>query len=99
MLAQLLWKQGDRKTALEQFDEAVALAPDLPEAHYNRSLAAQSADAPGVVTEFREALRLKSDDARGHCNLGLALYRIGDREASSVEFRRARKLDATFSPP
>ena len=38
-LGRILWELGDARGALKEFDNAVAVAPDFAEAHYNRGLA------------------------------------------------------------
>ena len=55
-------KQKDTEGAIERFREAVRLAPDYPEAHYQLALALQ---ARGALEEarihFAEARRLKGN--------------------------------------
>jgi tetratricopeptide (TPR) repeat protein len=47
----------------------------------------------GAVAEYREAIRLKSDYAAAHGNLGAALGAKGDRDGAIAEFREAIRID------
>jgi Flp pilus assembly protein TadD len=46
-----------------------------------------------AIASFREAVRLKPDFARAHFNLGVALYRRGDRAGAAAALREAGRLD------
>ncbi len=53
----------------------------------------------GAIAEYREAIRLKPDDAEAHNSLGRALEHKSDRQAALDEYRKAYDLDpknATF---
>ena len=62
-------------------------------------LLAATSDMESAVTQFEEAVRLQSDFAEAHYNLGLMLLRQGERERAEIEFRKARELNPKLEPP
>jgi len=50
-------------------------------------------DYDGAIVEFREAIRLKPDDAMAHNNLGVALKGQGKIEQAIGEYREAIRLE------
>jgi serine/threonine-protein kinase len=45
-----------------------------------------------AISEYRTAIRLKPDDARAHCNLGVARKHQGQLDVATAEFRAAIRL-------
>jgi tetratricopeptide (TPR) repeat protein len=84
-------KQTD--DARRSLDRALALAPDLADAHYQRGLLDLSAGRPdSAVASLEKAAQESPDSPLYHLNLGIAYYqakRVGD---SIPEFRRAVEL-------
>lgn len=67
-------ERGDYKTALKLYDEAVALAPEFPEAELQRgSLLLSLNDLPAAERAFRRALELRADWTLPMTNLGALL--------------------------
>ncbi len=50
-----------------------------------------------AIAEYREALRLKPDDAVAHRNLGAALYGKGDLDGAIAEYREALRLQPNYA--
>src|SRR5262249_38574996 len=46
-------------------------------------------DLDGAIAAYREAIRLKKDDALAHYNLGIALKAKGDVDGAIAEYREA----------
>jgi tetratricopeptide (TPR) repeat protein len=85
---------GHIDDAIAQFQAALRLKPDLPEAHYD--LAAALERLPGrlndAVAQYEEALRLKPDYANAHCNLGNALNAEGRTKEAILHCKEALRL-------
>jgi Flp pilus assembly protein TadD len=45
-----------------------------------------------TIAEYREAVRLKSDDAAAHQSLGIALWKKGNISGAIAEYRAAVRL-------
>ncbi|MBN1126573.1 MAG: VWA domain-containing protein [Sedimentisphaerales bacterium] len=97
----VLWKQtgtvyhlaGETEQAVAAYEEAVRLQPDDAESHYMLAIIRATADVESAIGDFREAIRLHPDIARYHFDLGRALTRIKDFDASMEAFREACRLD------
>ncbi len=56
--------QGNTTTALDKFNEAIKLDPDLPEAYINRGIVRMRLDQPvEAVADFDKALELAPDSS------------------------------------
>ena len=77
-------ERGDYKTALKSYDEAVALAPEFPEAELQRgSLLLSLNDLPAAERAFRRALELRADWTLPMTNLGALL--VGTNRFAEAE--------------
>jgi len=57
--------------AMEQYQEALQLNPNLTDAHYNLGLIfSETGRTSGAIGQFEQALRLKPDDADVRDHLG-----------------------------
>jgi tetratricopeptide (TPR) repeat protein len=86
---------GHPAQAEAEYLRAIAIKPDLPEAHYN--LGHLYYGLPGrlddAVAQFTEAIRLKPDYPEAHDNLGNCLARKeGRAEDAIAQFREALRL-------
>jgi Tfp pilus assembly protein PilF len=71
-------------------DTALALAPDLSDAHVARGLGLRADfDWRGSEREFRRALELAPNDGRAKANLGFALATLGQLQSAIDLYRQA----------
>lgn len=90
-------RRGDVETAIRDFDDALALRPDYPEAMFDRAFAyLQGHDYPRAAAEFSKVIRL------GTYRLGAAYryrsdarQRNGELLAALADISRAAELDPT----
>jgi serine/threonine-protein kinase len=88
-----LEKKGDVAGALVECD-SLAKARPSPFASSNRAwLLGRQGDLKGAVSARRDALRLDTDQATRHIDLGNALLSAGDADAALAEYREAVFLD------
>ena len=93
-LADLLLAADDAPNAVEHLDAAVNLAPELPEAHYNRGIALhRSGRFEEAVEAYTAALALRPNDPAARNNLGIALFELGRMDEAIVEYTQALELD------
>ncbi len=88
---------GDEDGALAAFDQAIAVAPDLPRAYLNRGLAkARRGEVQQGIADLDEAIRRAPHAARGYYNRGLLYRRAGDTARAKADEQRAVELDPRY---
>jgi tetratricopeptide (TPR) repeat protein len=91
--AGLAHRQGDLAHAEEALRVALALAPDLLQAHMQlASLRASAGDPASAVRELREALRIDPQHAAAHAALARVYGALGDPAAASMHGGWAERL-------
>lgn len=92
-------EKGDLNTALKFYDEAIKLAPEFPEAEYQRGNALQSL---GKIAEaekaFRRAIELRQDWTLPLTSLGALLVDKNDFAEAEKVLTKAIELDANNFP-
>src|SRR6266852_1340902 len=88
--------QGEKAaTALQQ---ALALAPSLPDAHLNLANALLLANQPdNALQQAQEVLDLDQNSAAAHYLKGCALLRLGNFEAAVKDLQAAKDIDRTIN--
>ncbi len=84
--------QGDRSAAIAALQKAIALDPDLPEAHNNLGILRLS-DA-----DFLEAIRIQPDYADAHSNLATLLAGKGEFAQARQHFETALRMRPEDAP-
>jgi tetratricopeptide (TPR) repeat protein len=98
-LGKLFLKRGQRKDALEYLKIAQELRPDEPEIFRLLSEAHLGVgDMESALIWGRRAVEGNPEDAQNHYQLGMVLARMGQREESADEFRRAEQLPKKPDP-
>jgi tetratricopeptide (TPR) repeat protein len=91
-------EQGDRKSALKDFDAASAKRPDLVEAYVNLGeMKLEAGNATDAQAPLEKAVKYAPNLAIGHLDLGdcyRLLGRVGDAKS---EFDKARGMDSTLA--
>ena len=85
--------------AISEFESAVQLAPERPEAHYNLGLALRVwGDLSGAEAALRKALELQPRFPEAHFALGLVLGdRVGSEHLGLAEFEAAVAQDLSYA--
>ncbi len=85
--------QGELLDAIELFQQAIAVAPNLAVAHFNLG-AAQRARGylDEAIAAYRQAIALQPDYPEAHQNLGVALFKLGRLPEALQSFRQAVQL-------
>jgi len=90
----ILKEQGNRPAAIDEFEKALAIRPDLVEARIH--LAAymlESGNATGAAPLLEGAVRYDSDNVLAHLNLGDAYRLLGKTEQAKRELEWVQKAD------
>jgi len=106
-LGLLLRDQGDWPGALQQFDEAIAAAPNYSEAHREKGIAENKLyykqgkpdGVPDGIAALQRAIQLNPDDYDAHASLGGALKRAGRLDDALAEYETATKVSRGHSYP
>jgi len=99
LLGSALLQEGKLPDAATALEKAIALAPDLPGAHYELGkLRLRTDDMDGAIASFRRSAELLPDFASGWGNLGAALGETGRLEEATEVLHRAVALDPASAP-
>jgi Flp pilus assembly protein TadD/mono/diheme cytochrome c family protein len=88
---------GQASAAVREFERALEMRPDYPQAHTNLgSLLLQSGRRDEAMTHLAEALRLDPNNAQAHFSAGVGAVQSGQRAEGIAHFRRALELQPDF---
>jgi tetratricopeptide (TPR) repeat protein len=92
-----LGMKGQTDEAINQFQEAIRLAPDFAKPHNNLGFALdEKGQTDEAIDQFLEAIKLEPDLAEAHNNLGAALGRKGQTDEAINQFQEAIRLNPDF---
>ena len=78
------------RVALEEYDQAIALNCEMPEAYLRRAEARYAlGDDPGVLADCQRAIALNATESTAHYYLGLARFRLGYVQSAIAAFTNA----------
>jgi len=93
-----LEQQGQSQEALQCYDSAIELSPELARAHFNRgTILLDRGNAQEALKAFAQAVRYKPDSAGAHFNLGAAHACLDQHDAAVSAYRRALALKPEFA--
>jgi predicted O-linked N-acetylglucosamine transferase (SPINDLY family) len=96
--AMALHRMGDLANAQILYEEVALIEPSNFEAlHMLGVLAYQGNDFEAAAEWMGRSIAVNSRDASGHCNLGLALHRLGKRAESIASYERALAIKPDFA--
>jgi len=85
-------EQGNYAEAAKKFEQAVAVAPDQEDLHYNLAIAlAKLGKTEEAKKQYEEAIRIFPDYAEAHNNLGNLLVNENKLAEAIVQLREAAK--------
>jgi Tfp pilus assembly protein PilF len=85
--------KGQMDEALSQFQKAVLLEPDAPEAYDHLGITYNGkGQLDEAIRQFQEALRLDPSYADAHYNLGVAFYQQGRTDEAIRQFQETIRL-------
>jgi tetratricopeptide (TPR) repeat protein len=90
----ILKEQGNRPAAIDEFDKAIALRPDLVEARvFLAAYMLESGNATGAAPLLESAIRFDNDHLLAHLNLGDAYRLLGKPSEARRELDWVQKKD------
>lgn len=89
-----LEREGQFETAMQRYQSALEIAPQLARAHLNcGNILLRRGDAQGALSAFDTAAKCNPDYAAPHFNKGNLLHDLKDFAAAIASFRRALELN------
>jgi len=93
--------QGDYSQSISHYDAALAIKPNMHEAHFNKALSLLNLDQPQeelAIWHFQQALGFGHDVLKTETQLGRCLLAIGENEQAAGHLRVAVEQDPTHEP-
>lgn len=91
--------QGRHNDAIADFTASMTYAPNAPAPHLGRGLSyLATADYKAALDDFNIVVRRDKDNYQGWTNQGLALEKLGERDAAHNAFARAQTLNPSYAP-
>jgi protein O-GlcNAc transferase len=92
-----LEQQAQTDEALQRYDGAILLMPELARAHFNRgNILLERGEAESALAAYTKAVKYKPDSAAAHYNLGNACVALSRHEAAATSYRQAIALKPDF---
>jgi tetratricopeptide (TPR) repeat protein len=89
---------GNKRSAIADYDRAIALDPRFVDAYINRGNAkAALGQQRSALADYDRALELAPQDAYAYYNRGCAKYKFDRQAEAMVDFERAGQLDPKFT--
>jgi tetratricopeptide (TPR) repeat protein len=89
---------GDIPGAIEDYDAALRLDPEMGAAYYNRANAYFSLDDYAkAIKDYDQAVRIDPAAALAHNNRGEAYSLLGDDKRALEDFSQALRIDPTYA--
>jgi tetratricopeptide (TPR) repeat protein len=86
-------KLGQHQRAIEDFNEAIRLKPDLATAYYNRGRTYSNlGQKQRAIDDFNETIRLKPNDAKVYYSRGIAYDKLGQLQRAIEDYNKAIHL-------
>ncbi len=97
----LAWRvSGGFEKAMADFDQAIALNPDLAEAYARRADIHMERQAPrAAIKDYTKALAIDPDMAEALYRRGFAWAQLEENRKALQDFTAAHELDPTLEPP
>ncbi len=85
---------GDDEGAIQDYNQAIELNPQLAEAYYNRGLAkSRLGQNEEAIKDYDKAIELNPQLAEAYCNRGVAKNRLREYEEAIKDFNQAIELN------
>jgi tetratricopeptide (TPR) repeat protein len=93
-------EKGDYDRAMHDFDNAIRLAPDFPDAFNYRGVAnVNQGQYDQAIQDFGQAIQLDPNLAIAIYNRGLALQAQGHADEAAKDFARAKQVGPRLTAP
>ncbi|MBU6346235.1 MAG: tetratricopeptide repeat protein [Cyanobacteria bacterium REEB494] len=89
---------GDKRGAIDDYNQAIELDSDDADAYYNRGLVRKElGDKRGAISDYTQAILLNPNYADGYYNRGLVYKELGDNQNAIYDYTQAISLDPNYA--
>jgi tetratricopeptide (TPR) repeat protein len=87
--------RGEDRTAIEYFNQALRLNPNLADAYsYRGTIRHDKGDYQGAIQDYNQVLRINPHNADMYSSRGMARATLGDRWGAIQDYNQALEIDA-----
>ena len=91
---------GENRRAVQDFDEAIRLSPDVADFYVNRGNANfRMKDFDAAILDYNMAIELDPDSSVAFNGRGYAKYKLGNRDAAKDDLWKAFSLNRLYCSP
>ncbi|MFK8056593.1 MAG: tetratricopeptide repeat protein [Saprospiraceae bacterium] len=86
-------KLGNKKGAIEDFDQAISINPNYVEAYQNRGAEKDEIeDYEGAIEDYNRSIEVNPESVLAYFNRGNTNYRLNNKEQACADWTKARDL-------
>jgi len=89
---------GDKRGAIADYNQAIAINPQFADAFYNRGLAKSDlGDKRGAIADYSQAIAINPQHADAYNNRGVAKSILGDKRGAIADYSQALAIDPFYA--
>ncbi|MBD2142794.1 tetratricopeptide repeat protein [Anabaena sp. FACHB-1250] len=89
---------GDKPGAIEDYNQAIKINPNIAQAYYNRGLVrSELGDKPGAIEDYNQAIKINPNLALAYNNRGNAKSALGDKPGAIEDYNQAIKINPNLA--
>jgi len=89
---------GDKQGAITDYNQAIAINPQLAEPYYNRGVAKSDlGDKQGAMADYTQAIAINPQEAQFYYNLGSAKSGLGDKQGAIADYTQAIAINPQYA--
>jgi tetratricopeptide (TPR) repeat protein/S1-C subfamily serine protease len=89
---------GDKPGAIDDFNQAIKINPNLAQAYYNRgNVRYDLGDKPGAIDDYTLAIKINPNLAQAYYNRGIVRYELGDKPGAIDDYTLAIKINPNYA--
>ncbi len=85
---------GDKQGAIENYNQALKINPNLVQAYYNRGIVrAELGNKPGAIDDYNQAIKINPNYADAYYNRGVVRAELGNKPGAIDDYNQAIKIN------